>query len=210
MDQFQEFIVTSNYCRWLEDKGRRETWRECVDRYYDYFLERFPVLKDYLEEWNEIREMTYKREIFPSMRALMTAGKAADVDDTCLYNCSYVPINTIESFTDVLYILCCGTGVGFSCEKAETEQLPSIPEIIRNEDEIITIEDSRRGWADGYGLLLHYLYKGIHPTWDTGLIRPKGTRLKTFGGRASGPEPLEKLFKSVSYTHLTLPTKRIV
>jgi len=127
----------------------------------------------------------------------MTAGAAAEVDDTCLYNCSYLPVNSISSFSDILYILCCGTGVGFSCESIETNQLPIIPEINRNEKIIIDVDDSRRGWADSFNDLLSALYGGFHPTWDLSQIRPKGSRLKTFGGRASGPEPLERLFKFV-------------
>lgn len=195
MDQFQGFVVTRSYCKWQEDFGRRETWEECIDRYYDYFGNRFPEIQG--EEWDEIRLSTLNREVFPSMRALMTAGSAAEVDDTCLYNCSYLPINTIRSLSDVLYILCCGTGVGFSCEKNETSQLPSIPEIVRNTNLVIDVDDSRAGWADSFNDLLSALYGGFHPTWDVSRVRPKGARLKTFGGRASGPDPLEKLFKFV-------------
>lgn len=194
MDNFQEFVVSRSYCRWVDEKGRRETWRECVDRYYDYFSERFPEVPRV--DLEEIRQATYKREVFPSMRALMTAGPAAEVDDTCLYNCSYLPVNEIRSFSDILYILCCGTGVGFSCESDEVSKLPTIPEeIIRDEKITIFVDDSRRGWADSFKDLLSCLYGGFHPTWDTSLVRPKGARLKTFGGRASGPEPLERLFK---------------
>jgi len=136
------------------------------------------------------------------MRALMTAGDAAEVDDTCLYNCSYLPINTIRAFSDVLYILCCGTGVGFSCEKQEISQLPTIPSIERDEKLTIEVPDSRRGWADSFRELLSSLYSGYHPTWDTSKVRPKGERLKTFGGRSSGPEPLERLFKFTVNTFL--------
>ena len=195
MDQFQGFVVTRSYCKWREDLGRRETWDECVARYYDYFAQRFPSVTR--EEWDELQRSTLDREVFPSMRALMTAGAAAEVDDTCLYNCSYLPINTIRSFSDILYILCCGTGVGFSCESKEIEQLPVVPEITRNDTIVITVQDSRRGWADAFVALLTALYGGFHPTWDTSLVRPKGARLKTFGGMASGPEPLERLFKFV-------------
>jgi len=198
MDQFQEFITTKNYCRWLEKENRRETWQECVDRYYDYMISRFPVLQEeHSEVMTELREATYNREVFPSMRALMTAGPAADVDDTCMYNCSYLAINSIRSFSDVLYILCCGTGVGFSCEREEVDQLPTVPTLVRDEDTVITVPDSRKGWADSLRDLLDYLYKGIHPTWDMSQVRGKGERLKTFGGRASGPEPLERLFKFI-------------
>lgn len=197
MDQFQEFITTKNYCRWIEEEKRRETWQECVDRYYDYMLERHPVLENHPDVMLELREATYNREVFPSMRALMTAGPAADVDDTCMYNCSYLAINSIRSFADVLYILCCGTGVGFSCERHEVEQLPSVPSLIRDENIVITVPDSRKGWADSLKDLIENLYRGIHPTWDMSEVRSKGERLKTFGGRASGPEPLERLFKFI-------------
>ena len=197
MDQFQAFVVARSYCKWREDLGRREHWNECVDRYYDYFGNRFPEITG--EDWEEIRISTLNREVFPSMRALMTAGDAAEVDDTCLYNCAYLPIESINSFSDVLYILCCGTGVGFSCESDMISGLPAVPSTIeRDTDLVINVKDSRRGWADALNQLLSLLYTGFHPTWDTSLVRPRGARLKTFGGRASGPEPLEKLFKFVT------------
>tara|TARA_R100000808_G_scaffold24969_1_gene59997 strand:- start:4570 stop:6456 length:1887 start_codon:yes stop_codon:yes gene_type:complete len=192
MDDFQQFIVTSRYCRWLEDEQRRETWDECVNRYINYMQDRFEVAIP------EVRDAVLNREVFPSMRALMTAGPAAEVDDTCLYNCSYIAIENIRSFSDIMYILCCGTGVGFSCESYHTDMLPVIPEnIVRDEKDIIKVPDSRTGWADSFRLLLTKLYNGIHPTWDTSLVRPAGERLKTFGGRASGAEPLERLFRYV-------------
>ena len=109
MDDFQQFIVTSRYCRWVEEENRRETWAECIDRYINYMQDRFGI------EIPNVREAVLNREVFPSMRALMTAGPAADVDDTCLYNCSYVAVEHIRSFSDIMYILFCGTGVGFSC-----------------------------------------------------------------------------------------------
>jgi ribonucleoside-diphosphate reductase alpha chain len=147
-------------------------------------------------DWEEIRSAVMDLNVFPSMRALMTAGPAADVDDTCMYNCSYVAVNEVRSFSDIMYILCCGTGVGFSCESNEINKLPEIPEeIIRRESLSLVVADSRKGWAESYNALLNYLYQGIHPTWETHHIRPAGSRLKTFGGRASGPEPLEKLFR---------------
>ena len=200
MDNFQQFIVTSKYCRWVEELGRRETWEECVDRYFNYMIKRTsdytsPVLS---AKFARAKELVLNRDIFPSMRGLMTAGPAADVDDTCLYNCSYVGVNEIRSFSDIMYILCCGTGVGFSCEAEETNNLPCVPdEIIRDEATIIEVPDSRVGWADSFKELLTYLYEGVHPTWNTDLVRPSGARLKTFGGRASGPEPLERLFRYV-------------
>ena len=196
MDLFEQFIVTSKYCRWVESKGRRETWVECVERYFDYMSRRlFTVIPDSIVQ---VRNLVLSREVFPSMRGLMTAGRAADVDDTCLYNCSYVAIDSIRSFSDIMYILCCGTGVGFSCESQNTSQLPEIPlEITRDTSSIIVVPDSRSGWADSFRTLLTDLYKGIHPTWDVSQIRKAGSRLKTFGGRASGPDPLEKLFRYV-------------
>ena len=192
MDDFQNFIVTSRYCRWLPEENRRETWDECVTRYVDYMENKFDV------DLSKIKPSILNRDVFPSMRALMTAGAAADVDNTCLYNCSYVALEQIRSFSDIMYILCCGTGVGFSCEQYHTDKLPSIPDKIdRVEDKVIKVPDSRMGWADSFRLLLNDLYSGIHPTWDTSSVRPAGARLKTFGGRASGPEPLERLFKYV-------------
>jgi len=192
MDDFQKFIVTSRYCRWLPEDNRRETWEECVGRYVSYMEDRFKI------DISDIKESILSREVFPSMRALMTAGPAADVDNTCLYNCSYVALEQIRSFSDIMYILCCGTGVGFSCEQYHTDKLPEIPdEIKRVDDTTIKVPDSRTGWADSFRLLLTNLYAGVHPTWDTSNIRPAGERLKTFGGRASGPEPLERLFKYV-------------
>jgi ribonucleoside-triphosphate reductase (thioredoxin) len=192
MDDFQKFIVTSRYCRWLSEDNRRETWEECVGRYVSYMEDRFKI------DIPEIKQSILNREVFPSMRALMTAGPAADVDNTCLYNCAYVALEQIRSFSDVMYILCCGTGVGFSCEQFHTDKLPEIPqEIKRREDTVIKVADSRTGWADSFRLLLTNLYAGTHPTWNTDNVRPAGERLKTFGGRASGPEPLERLFKYV-------------
>jgi len=197
MDNFEQFIVKSRYCKWIPERNRREEWVETVSRYMKYMMARFNLTvndNDILDIWTAVED----REVFPSMRALMTAGPAADVDDVCLYNCSYVAVNEIRSFSDIMYILCCGTGVGFSCESENTDQLPLIPEeIVRDTARTITVPDSRVGWADSFKELLTMLYEGTHPTWDTSKIRPAGARLKTFGGRASGPEPLERLFRYV-------------
>ena len=203
MDLFQEFIVTSRYCKWMEEENRRETWDECVDRYYDYIIDTKMLdwgienFSDMADEIQECRWQTKNLEVFPSMRALMSAGKAADVDNTVFYNCSYLPIKDVQSFSEVLYILCCGTGVGFSCEREYTDQLPAIPAEITKTEDVIMVQDSRAGWADALKELMNNLYEGNHPTWDTSLIRPAGARLKTFGGRASGPEPLERLFRYI-------------
>ena len=201
MDNFQQFIVTSRYCRWLEDEGRRETWDECIDRYFNYLNSRFPELSKEEGEMELLSAAVKELKVFPSMRALMTAGPAADVDDVCTYNCSYLPIDRISAFSDVLYILCCGTGVGFSCEQKEVEKLPTVPDKIeRVEDKYIVVEDSRVGWANAYRQLMESLYDGVQPTWDTSHIRPAGARLKTFGGRSSGPAPLERLFRYIVNT----------
>jgi ribonucleoside-triphosphate reductase len=210
MDNFQQFIVTSRYCRWLEDKGRRETWDECVDRYFNYLHYRFPELQEESKVMDTLSGTVKDLKVFPSMRALMTAGPAADVDDVCTYNCSYLAIDRISSFSDVLYILCCGTGVGFSCEGKEVEKLPTIPETInRREDRYIVVEDSRVGWANAYRSLMKCLYDGVHPTWDTSLIRPAGARLKTFGGRSSGPAPLERLFRYIVNTFMKATGRKL-
>ena len=202
MDNFEQFIVKSRYCKWVPEHNRREEWTETVSRFMNYMLNRFNLdytSTDLVGIWNSIEE----REVFPSMRALMTAGPAADVDDVCLYNCSYIPVEEIRSFSDIMYILCCGTGVGFSCEAENTDKLPVIPEEInRDTEDIMVVPDSRLGWAESFRYLLESLYSGTHPTWDTSKIRPAGTRLKTFGGRASGPEPLEKLFRYVVNTFM--------
>jgi ribonucleoside-diphosphate reductase alpha chain len=140
MDLFQEFIVTSRYCKWIDSLNRRETWSECVERYYNYIQDNTMLMvgsenyEDYKNLLNECKEATENLEVFPSMRALMSAGSAADVDNTVFYNCSYLPIKDTRSFSEVLYILCCGTGVGFSCEREYTEQLPKVPDEITKTD----------------------------------------------------------------------------
>lgn len=189
---YSYFIYLSRYSRWLEDKGRRETWDETVSRYINFFCNRFP------EHKSEI--MTLKGEIkslrvMPSMRALMTAGEALNRDETSGYNCSYLPIDCIEAFDEIMYISMCGTGCGFSVEKKYIEKLPIVPSLEVDNDKIILVEDSRIGWASSFRQLLTYLYSGIIPSWDTSLLRPAGAKLKTFGGRSSGPEPLRDLFK---------------
>ena len=209
MDNFEQFIVKSRYCKWLPERNRREEWSETVSRFMNYILNRFD-LNSNQEDLKNIWSAIENRDIFPSMRALMTAGPAADVDDVCLYNCSYVAVNEIRSFSDIMYILCCGTGVGFSCESENTDLLPPIPEeIVRDMDQTIVVPDSRVGWAESFKQLLHLLYEGTHPTWDTSNIRPAGTRLKTFGGRASGPEPLERLFRYVVNTFMNARGRKL-
>jgi ribonucleoside-triphosphate reductase len=191
MDTFQEFIALSRYARWIPEKNRRETWSETVDRYWSWVTNKFPILKDHDYIWDSI----YTLEVMPSMRLLMTAGPSVDRDNTCAYNCSYLPIKDIRSFAEVMFILMNGTGVGYSVEARYTQCLPAFPKITRHTDRKIVVEDSKEGWADALYMLLRSLYSGVHPTWDLSGVRPAGSRLHTFGGRASGPGPLEEVFK---------------
>jgi ribonucleoside-diphosphate reductase alpha chain len=194
MNTFENFIALSRYSRWIESEGRRETWEETVDRWWNYFTGKEPALL----ERPDIKEAVLNREVFPSMRALMTAGPALDRDHTALYNCSYIEVDAVEAFSELQYILMCGTGVGFSVERRCIEKLPVVPQSIKREqDVVIAVPDSREGWCDSLRQLMMHLYNGIHPTWNLSNIRPAGARLKTFGGRASGPAPLEAVFKFV-------------
>jgi len=190
---YQTFIATSRYARWLEDENRRETWSETVSRYIQY------ISKTGLpeEELAELEEAILNLEVMPSMRALMTAGPAADRDNTCIYNCSYLPVDNIRAFDEAMFILLCGTGVGFSVERQAITNLPVVPEHFDTTSELIAVKDSKEGWAVALRALITQLYAGIIPQWDLSGIRPAGARLKTFGGRASGPEPLNDLFKFV-------------
>ena len=190
---YQTFIATSRYARWLEDENRRETWPETVQRYINYMATTGLPPKD-LEE---IEEAIINLEVMPSMRALMTAGVAADRDNTCIYNCSYLPVDHIRAFDEAMFILLCGTGVGFSVERQSIAKLPDVPDALEISDDIIAVKDSKEGWARALHKLLSHLYSGDIPKWDLSAIRPAGARLKTFGGRASGPEPLNDLFNFV-------------
>lgn len=206
MNTFENFIALSRYSRWIESEGRRETWEETVDRWWNYFTDKEPALL----ERPDIKDAVLNREVFPSMRALMTAGPALDRDHTALYNCSYIEMDSIESFSELQYILMCGTGVGFSVERRCVGKLPSVPHKIERQYETkIVVPDSREGWCDSLKCLLNCLYDGVHPTWDMSLVRPAGTRLKTFGGRASGPAPLEAVFKFVTNTFYKARGRRL-
>lgn len=192
MSTFEEFIAVSRYARWIESAGRRETWQETVNRWWSYMTNKEPALA----ERSDIYDAVIDREVFPSMRALMTSGPALDRDHTALYNCAYLELDCVTSFAETMYILMCGTGVGYSVERRCVEKLPTVPSQIKRDTSItITVDDSREGWCDALKAMMCYLYEGIHPTWDVSNIRPAGARLKTFGGRASGPVPLENVFK---------------
>ena len=188
---YQTFIATSRYARWLEDEGRRETWPETVGRFIDYIVR--PSDID-IKTIDEIEEAILSLEVMPSMRALMTAGPAAERDNTCVYNCSYLPVDHPRAFDEAMFILLCGTGVGFSVERQAIQKLPTVPEELTSGEDIIVVQDSKEGWAKGLRKLISLLYTGDIPTWELSKIRPAGARLKTFGGRASGPDPLNDLF----------------
>ena len=189
---YQHFIATSRYARWIDEEGRRETWSETVSRYVDYMAERTNLDTDTTEEiWDAVHNL----EVMPSMRALMTAGPALDRDNTAGYNCSYLPVDDIKSFDEAMYILLCGTGVGFSVERQYVDKLPEVPEVLVDSQTTIVVRDSKEGWARAFRMLIALLYAGEIPTYDVSMIRPAGARLKTFGGRASGPAPLVDLFK---------------
>ena len=195
---YQKFIHQSRYARWKEEEGRRETWEETVSRYFDFMSDHLLDNFDY-ELSDSIRERIENRvlnlDIMPSMRALMTAGVALERCNVAGYNCSYLPVDNPRSFDECLYILMCGTGVGFSVETKYTAQLPIVSEALHDSDTVVIVSDSKEGWAKGYKELISLLYSGQIPKWDLSRLRPAGARLKTFGGRSSGPEPLDDLFR---------------
>lgn len=195
MDDYQRFIAVSRYARWLPEENRRETWSETVARYIDGIV--LPSLDD--TDGNndvafDLHDAITDLEVMPSMRALMTAGPAAERDNTCIYNCSYLPVDDPRSFDEAMFILLCGTGVGFSVERQYVSKLPEVPDIGCGEH-VVVVEDSKEGWASSYRELLEMLWRGVIPSWDVSAVRPAGSKLNTFGGRASGPDPLVDLFK---------------
>ena len=190
MNDYQKFIAISRYARWIDEEGRRETWEETVQRYVDYITEK---VKGHLPKPQIIDAIT-KLEVMPSMRALMTAGSALERDNTAGYNCSYLPVDDPKAFDEAMYILLCGTGVGFSVERQYVGQLPEIPQRLDHVDTVIHVQDSKEGWARALRKLIGHLYMGEIPNWDVSKVRPAGARLKVFGGRASGPAPLVDLF----------------
>lgn len=195
MDQYQEYIAASRYARFIDDKGRRENWGETVDRFVQYVFSRTPAISEDSALKDEIYNAIFNQELMPSMRAVMTAGKSADRDNTCIYNCSYLPVDDVKSFDEAMFILLCGTGVGFSVENRYISQLPDVPDNLYTSEHSIKVHDSKEGWAKSLRLLIAHLYAGEIPRWDVSGIRAAGARLKTFGGRASGPQPLVDLFE---------------
>lgn len=191
--EYQQYIATSRYARWLEHENRRETWEETVDRYFDYFSSISSEITPKIRE--ELQTAVHSLDVMPSMRALMTAGKALERDHVAGYNCAYVAVDSPRVFDETMYVLMCGTGVGFSCERQYVTKLPEIAEKFHETDTTIVVRDSKIGWAKAYRELISMLYNGQVPKWDVSKIRAKGAKLKTFGGRASGPEPLVDLFQ---------------
>lgn len=190
MNQYQQFIHKSRYARYRDDLGRRESWDETVKRYCDFFKDKYGDLFPYARVYNGIVNL----DVMPSMRALMSAGPALERDNMAGYNCSYVAITSPRDFDEIMYILLCGTGVGFSVERQNVNQLPEVPEDFHTSDSTIVVGDSKVGWASAFRELISLLYAGKVPKWDVSKVRPAGSRLKVFGGRASGPEPLVDLF----------------
>lgn len=194
MNDYMRFIAISRYARWLEEEGRREAWEETVERYVNTVVAPKFSNEEVVLECMQIKEAIKNLEVMPSMRAMMTAGPAMERDNTCAYNCSYLPVDDPKSFDEAMFILLCGTGVGFSVERQYISKLPEIPDLFPSETTIM-VRDSKEGWAKSLRYLIAALYAGEIPKWDTSLVRPAGAKLKTFGGRASGPAPLEELFQ---------------
>lgn len=192
---YRSFIHKSRYARWLPEEGRRETWEETVDRYISFFMRHVDGKYIPLEVWDELRKCITNHDVMPSMRAMMTAGPALERDHVAGYNCSYLAINRQRAFDELMYILLCGTGVGFSCERQEIQNLPVVAEEMHPTDTTIVVADSKVGWASAFRELISLLYSGKVPKWDLSKVRPAGAVLKTFGGRASGPNPLDELFR---------------
>ncbi len=189
---YQSFIHKSRYARWLDEEGRRESWAETVSRYITNIVK--PNIDDFTAK--EIEESILDLQVMPSMRSMMTAGPAADRDNTCMYNCSYLPIDDPKAFDEAMFILLCGTGVGFSVERQFISKLPEVPELF-DSDTTVVVKDSKEGWAKSLRQVMALLWAGEIPQWDVSRVRPAGARLKTFGGRASGPAPLVDLFNFV-------------
>ena len=194
---YQEFIHLSRYSRWLDDEGRRETWEETIGRYFDFFTEHLQETCQYKLTnalRNKLEEAVLTQKVMPSMRCLMTAGEALKRENIAGYNCSYIAVDKPASFDEILYVLMNGTGVGFSVERQHISQLPIVADDFNVTDTTIVVGDSKLGWAKAMKELVGLLYAGQIPQWDMSKVRPSGAPLKTFGGRASGPEPLENLF----------------
>lgn len=200
MDLYQSFIAKSRYCRYVPAKGRREHWNETVARYFDFMEKHLKENHNYTltaSVRKELEDAVVDLEIMPSMRALMTSGEALERTNVAGYNCSYTVVDDPKSFDEAMYILLCGVGVGFSVERQYVAKLPEIPDKLFQSSTCVVVSDSKEGWAKSLRQVIALLYAGEIPVWDVSKVRSAGARLKTFGGRASGPEPLVDLFKFV-------------
>jgi len=200
MSPYNTYIAKSRYARYLDDKGRREHWPETVSRYFDFMEKHLKKNHDYTltgELRDKLQTAVTNLDVVPSMRSIMTAGDALERQNIAGYNCSYLPIDDPKGFDEAMYILLCGTGVGFSVEQKYVNKLPEIPEKLYDSNTVVVVKDSKEGWAKALRQVISLLYAGEAPKWDVSSVRAAGTRLKTFGGRASGPEPLVELFKYV-------------
>ncbi len=206
LDTYKSVIHKSRYARFLPELNRRETWEETVDRMVNYLAKKNI---GFTKELKEIREAVLKQDIMPSMRLMMTAGEACERDNISAYNCAYIAINNKRAFSECLYILMNGTGVGFSCERQEITKLPAVASEFNKVDDVIVVEDSKLGWAKAFKKFLSSLWEGDIPTVDYSRVRPAGARLKTFGGRASGAEPLKKLFLFVEEVFIESKGKKL-
>jgi ribonucleoside-diphosphate reductase alpha chain len=198
---YNTFIAKSRYSRYLDEQGRREHWGETVERYFDFMTKNLKEKNGYTltpELRAELEDAVKHLEVVPSMRAVMTAGPALERQNVAAFNCSYLPIDDPKAFDEAMYILLCGTGVGFSVEQQYVKQLPEIPDKLFDSQTTVVVSDSKEGWAKSLRQLIALLYSGEIPKWDMSKVRPHGARLKTFGGRASGPGPLQELFKFVT------------
>ena len=205
MNQYQQYIALSRYARWIPELNRRETWKETVDRYMQNVVSD-KVSKD---TYKQLEDAIYNLNVMPSMRAMMTAGAAMERDNTCAYNCSYLAVDDPKCFDEAMFILLCGTGVGFSVERQYISKLPEVPDELYKSDTTIVVSDSKEGWAKALRQLISLLYAGEIPKWDTHKVRPAGAKLKTFGGRASGAEPLEDLFRFTCETFVAAKGKKL-
>jgi ribonucleoside-triphosphate reductase len=194
---YENFIALSRYAKWVEAEGRRETWGETVDRYFSFMTEHLQKNHNYIPNEKlvaELKEFVFERNVMPSMRSVMTSGAALERDNVAGYNCAFLPVDSPRSFDETMYVLMCGTGVGFSVEYKYINKLPAVPEKLEKSDTVIVVEDSKQGWAKAYRELLALLWTGHIPAIDVSKVRPAGARLKTMGGRSSGPQPLVNLF----------------
>ena len=194
---YENFIALSRYARWISEDNRRETWGETVDRYFGFMLNHLKENYNYIPDEKLVAELkngVFERNVMPSMRSVMTSGVALERDNVAGYNCAFVPVDSPRTFDETMYILMCGTGVGFSVEYKYINKLPAVPESLEKSTTVITVEDSKQGWAKAYRELLALLWSGQIPAIDVSRVRPAGARLKTMGGRSSGPQPLINLF----------------